>query len=684
MRPGVLYVCAMLQRFLFTSLSVLMMAVPAAAQDAPAREDIIIVTETRSPQLLDDIAANLAKLDASEIERVRGEHISELLARAPGVYLHRGNGQEHLTAIRSPVLTGGAGAGSFLFLENGVPLRAKGFANVNGLFEAHAELAGAVEVVRGPGGVAHGSNAVHGVINVLTPEPPAVDELGTAISAGAFGRVRADAFAGGARGRQALWLGFTYLHEDGFRADSGLNQQKFSARHVYDHGRLKLTTTLAGHNLDQETAGFVQGPDAYLDPVLRRTNLNPEAFREARALRISSRIEIAGDSTVFVLTPYGRWNEMDFLLHFLPSRALEENGHWSLGLQSALHKAFAGDGQLTAGLDLERTEGFLIETQARASFGSFPEGVHYDFAVRERNISGYFLYKRPVAERLTLDAGLRLESTSYAYDNRTGAGVTGRFNRPADRSDAFFTLAAKAGALYRASENLSLFLAYKRGQRAPQTADLYRLQINQQVDEIAPETVDSVEAGLRGWLGPARVEAAVYYMDKRNFFFRNADGFNIAGGRTRHTGVEASLVWPLTETLTFSGSGAFGDHEYRFDDLVARSSEVIRTGNAVDTAPRWISNARLLWTPLPGLSAEAEWARVGGYFTDAANDNAYPGHDLFHLRLAYELNDRIELFAALRNLGNTFYAERADFAFGNERYFPGEERAVSGGVRARF
>ena len=107
----------------------------------------------------------------------------------PGVFIHRNNGQDHLTAIRSPVLTGGAGAGSFLYLEDGVPLRAAGFANVNGLFESMSEFAGGMEVIRGPGSVLYGSNAVHGLINVLTPAP--FDDAGAVISlsAGSFGPI---------------------------------------------------------------------------------------------------------------------------------------------------------------------------------------------------------------------------------------------------------------------------------------------------------------------------------------------------------------------------------------------------------------------------------------------------------------------------------------------------------------
>jgi len=88
-------------------------------------------------------------------------HPAEILNSVAGVNIHRGSGQEHLTAIRSPVLTGGAGAGSFLYALDGVPLRAAGFANVNGLLEAPTEIASRIEVFKGPGPADYGSNAVH-------------------------------------------------------------------------------------------------------------------------------------------------------------------------------------------------------------------------------------------------------------------------------------------------------------------------------------------------------------------------------------------------------------------------------------------------------------------------------------------------------------------------------------------
>ncbi len=98
------------------------------------------------------------------------------------------------------MLVGDDGAGSFLFLEDGVPLRAAGFANVNGLFEAHSELAQAIEVVRGPGSAFYGSNALHGLVNVISRAPSEKLEGFLDVSGGSYGRVNGRAFVSGTAG----------------------------------------------------------------------------------------------------------------------------------------------------------------------------------------------------------------------------------------------------------------------------------------------------------------------------------------------------------------------------------------------------------------------------------------------------------------------------------------------------
>ena len=68
---------------------------------------------------------------------------------------------------------------------------------------------------------------------------------------------------------------------------------------------------------------------------------------------------------------------------------------------------------------------------------------------------------------------------------------------------------------------------------------------------------------------------------------------------------------------------------------------------------------------------------------DAANAHRYDGHDLLHLRVAQRLDRHWHASARITNLGNERYAERADFAFGNYRYFPGAERALFLAIESR-
>ncbi|MGB5324803.1 MAG: TonB-dependent receptor plug domain-containing protein, partial [Pseudomonadales bacterium] len=131
----------------------------------------VVVTASPAPTALKRLPASISLLDRDALGRIGHRHIAEALERVPGANISRGSGQEYLPALRSPVLSGAGACGSLLVAENGVPLRAAGFCNVNELFEAQSETARAIELVRGPAQTAYGSNAVHGVVNVLTPQP---------------------------------------------------------------------------------------------------------------------------------------------------------------------------------------------------------------------------------------------------------------------------------------------------------------------------------------------------------------------------------------------------------------------------------------------------------------------------------------------------------------------------------
>lgn len=646
-----------------------------------AAQDVVIITGDRLGESAQDTVLPVTRFDDETIISTGSHHPAELLNRAPGVFLHRGNGAEHLTSIRSPVLTGGAGAGSFLYLEDGIPLRAAGFANVNGLFESLSGLSGSVEVVRGPGPSLYGSNALHGLVNLATPSPVDTADY-FEIEAGSFGRYRGRGVWTRDGDQIDTLIGLSGQHEDGWRDDAGLDRLDALLRADGDMGGISWQITTAIISLNQETAGFVFGADAHEDPALRRGNSDPEAFRDARAVRSSLRLEgAAGDGWLWSLTPYARYNEMNFLMHFVPSEALEESGHTSAGLQAALVRD-RETSRITFGADLERTSGYLRETQERPTIFSFVQGDHYDYTVDADVLALYAQGRWELASDVTLHAGVRWESTAFDYDNNLPANTVGRFQRLADREDSFDVVTPNLGLSWQVDASGVLFARIARGSRAPQTAELYRLQAGQIIDAIEPETLDSAEIGYRRELGDAgRFELVAYTMGKENVFFRDADGINATDGKTRHQGIEFELALDVTDCLTGRISGSWAQHEYDFNRPVGRASEVIVKGNQIDTAPDWLLQAGLDWAATDTLTASLDWVHVGEYFTNAANSRSYDGHDVFHLRVRKDLGDGLEIFGTVRNLTDEFYAERADFAFGNDRYFPGEDRGFSLGLR---
>ncbi len=169
-------------------------------------------------------------------------------------------------------------------------------------------------------------------------------------------------------------------------------------------------------------------------------------------------------------------------------------------------------------------------------------------------------------------------------------------------------------------------------------------------------------------------------MDKDNVIFRDSNGFNVSDGRTKHEGVEYEFSWVPLETLSLTLAGTYAKHTYDFNRVIEQG-ETIVAGRDIDTAPRHINTARVNWNFLPSAAAELEWCRCGKYFVDAANANEYPGHDLLNLRVSWHATENWRTILRLNNVTDRAYADRADFAFGNYRYFPGRGRTLFVEVR---
>jgi outer membrane receptor protein involved in Fe transport len=652
----------------------------------PNTLESIVITADRQQDMLRDVPASIFTLDNSALETVRHVHINESAVRIPGVWISRNNGQESLTAIRSPVLSGAGSCGAFQMSLDGIPLRAAGFCNVNQIFEANTEQAGSIEVIRGPGSILYGANAMHGAINIISGS--ITDEfsgdVGLDVGPHDYGRFQGT--LSNTFGNNGYRISFNGASDGGYKDDSGYGQQKLTMQHRYSGENVTITNSFHATNLNQETAGYIEGHEAYKDDDQKRINPDPAAYRDTESYRLSSQIVFDALGGTWQFTPYYRHVDMDFLQHFLPGLPLEENGQQSFGLQSMFSSTFGERVTWQAGLDTETTEGFLKETQSMPATGSptlvetIPVGKHYDYEVDAVLVSPFVQTRFQVNPQHQLSLGVRYESLEYDYDNRmidgrvkedgTPCGLGGcRFNRPADRSDDYENASMQLGWIYDFADNQQVYVNYAQAFRAPDTAEVYRLQGAQNVADLKSEEMDNIEVGYRADLDRISYTVAAYYMDKENVIFQNSNRINISGAQTKHRGVEFNGVMPFADAWTLSVAASYARHTYEGN---VNPGAVQLAGLDMDTAPRFTGSSQLNWQISEDRSLELELVHIGSYFTDEANTAKYDGHDLVNLRYQATAGDHWYYSARITNLFNTDYAERADFAFGNDRYFVGE------------
>lgn len=670
--------------------------VTGASSDASHAIETVRVTGLRLLQS----PASVALIDGDVIDLVAAAHPSEILNRVAGVWISRGNGQEHLTAIRSPVLTGAGSCGAFGVAEDGVPVRGTGFCNVNQLFDLNGEQAGSMEVMRGPGTVLYGSDAQHGVINILSKAPEEqLDRVSLGIGANEYRRLRAEHSR--ANGNHGFRLSVNGVRDGGFKRDSGFDQQKLTARHDVGLGDVSVRTLISLNNLNQETAGYVTGKNAYKDAARQRENPNPEAFRDSQAARVQSRVQWGGaNGRQWSLIPYARYTDMSFLMHFLPGTPLEENGQKGAGIRGRYQSQVTDAWSLTSGADLEVTDAWLKQTQ-KEGFSSFPAGKQYDYTVNAAVAAAFTEGMYALSETGSVTLGARYEYLRYTYRNRMRSGNTAedgslcinsfsgaagcRYTRPADTRDQFGNLSIDASLQHQFSPQLSGSVRLARGSRAPQAAELYRLQNGQMDADLDTESIESLEFNLRGEEEAVAFDISVFAMEKANVIFQSSDRLNLSDGETRHYGLEYEVSWNW-QNWDLGVSGTIAKHQYTSDVSEPGTSNLVATaGNDIDTAPRHLHGAILGWNS-GGTRLELQWQYLGRYYTDIENQHEYAGHTLTHLRIYRELGERVRVGLRVNNLGNRDYAERADYSSlgGGDRYFIGEPRSVFADVRFDF
>lgn len=651
----------------------------------------ITVTGTREETPKAETPATVDSITAEQIAETRPGHPSEIMGQIPGVHVNITGGEGHTAAIRQPLTTNPV----YLYLEDGIPTRSTGFFNHNALYEVNIPQAGGIEVHKGPGTALYGSDAIGGVINVLTRPAPTGTEATANLEGGGHGWRRMLASGGQGWESDGLRLDLNLTHTDGWRDATEYDRQSSTLRwdRFLDSGA-SLKTVLAVSNIDQQTAGSSRlfRNDYLNNPTI---NYTPISFREVQAVRFSTAYEKEEGDTLVSLTPYYRYDDMNLLpnwtLSFDPT--VHDTWNHSFGALLKYRRDFVpGRTRLIAGTDLDYSPGGRFEQSLNTVkngniFTSYTlDQTVYDYDVTFMAAAPYLHLETSPAKRLRLSGGLRLDLASFDYENKLSVLQTGNRRRPASTTVDYSHLSPKLGATYAFREDLNGFASYRHAFRVPSENQLFRQGQAVSTVDLKPVKADSYEIGVRGkgsdWL---RYELSGYYMPVRDDILTFQDTVantreTSNAGKTLHRGIELGLGVAPGRQLSLDLAFSYAKHTY---EEWSPKTGVDYADNEISTAPRLISSARLAWRPewMAGGRLELEWERLGSYLMDDENTHEYEGYDLYNLRLNRPLGRGFELYGRLMNLGDERYATTSSFTVAKgEEFAPGLPRTLYVGL----
>src|SRR4051812_28859408 len=197
----------------------------AAAQSA----EHIVVTATRLGD--EDTRANVSVIDAGQIAARNPASAVDLLRDLPGVFVQQSGGRGSVVSL----FTRGAKPNFTLVLLDGV--KANDPTNTRGGSYDFSTLdlndIARIEFVRGPASAIYGSDAVGGVINIISRRGSAVPEAAISAEGGSFGYARIAGHVSGPIGGATANLGLSYT-------DSGMPVEGSSLKGTNLDGALDL------------------------------------------------------------------------------------------------------------------------------------------------------------------------------------------------------------------------------------------------------------------------------------------------------------------------------------------------------------------------------------------------------------------------------------------------------------
>ena len=628
-------------------------AAAAAATDEPDRREIL-VTATRLALPLDKVAASITALDKAAIDRMQDIGVTELLLRTPGVSMSRNGGYGTSTSLRIR----GAESDQTVVVIDGVklndPSSAGGGYNFANLLVGDVSR---VEVLRGPQSILWGSQAIGGVVNVVTPLPTQAMEGSFDIEAGSRDTVSARAAVGGVNGPVRWRIGGQGFPTAGVSAVApafgGRERDGYRNRQLTGRAEIALAANLIADLRGYYSSGRTAFDATSGDNPAYGTNREFVGYAGLRLDLLDGRFR---NRIGYGYTDTDRDN---FDPRLARTKTFDSAGR---NQRLEYQGSFAISDTWTAqfGVENERSRFRSVSPPASLAIPIPP------VARGRAEISSVYgqLSAEPVSG-LTLTGGVRHDD-----HNRFGGRTLG---------SAGAVLALPTGTVLRAN--------YGEGFKAPTLYQLFSEYGNQALN---PERAHGWDAGVeqRFLGGRVRLGGAWFERATRDQIIFNScsatsslplcfqpgsttirrSGYYQNVARTQAHGIEAQASVEPTKGLILDGNYSWTVAEDR--------SPGANFGRWLPRRPRNQANASISYAWPFGLTTGAALRWSGHSFDNASNAQRLDGYTLVDLRAEVALHDNLRLYARVENLFDESYMTAYRYgALG---------RSVYAGLRGRF
>lgn len=583
---------------------------------ADPRLEQIIVTGTRTPQPVFESLSAATVIDRATIEQTQASNLYELLGRVPGVTFARNGGRGAATSL---FLRGNKSDHS-LILVDGIRVGSATLAST-ALQQFNVKLIDRIEVVRGPKSSLYGSDAIGGVINIITRKGNNATPL--SLEAG---------YGSDNTREQTLAAGF---NADGHNVNLTLAHQTTDGIDNTENTDLSSGDEDAYRNTSAGLSYRFQRSDIVGAGVSFQTN--------------KSEVEYDTDCTDFA----------SLTLNAILCSPYSKDKGTALSADVFVKPVDAWKSSLRLGYSIDDTKNRVDEDNVGEAFSGADFKTERQEAIWQNDISfadtqlltiGAEYYKDEVDSTTAYDVDSRDNTALFAQLQLNFSVVDMLLGARNDDNEQFGSKTTlNAGLGFALSENLRLHASYGQGFKAPSFNDLYFPDFGN--PNLEPEESENYDLELRGDFETSSFAVAFYHNDLENLIQYNPV-INAADqtAEARIKGVEASAA-TLYHGFQLALVANVLDAEDRATGLELRRVPEKSLQFDVD---RDFGSFAL------GLSVQAEDAR----FNDPDNTENLSGFATVDMRAHYAINNSWQLKLKLDNILDRKYATAAGFSTG--------------------